>query len=411
MRTIALLSLMGMLISSVCLGDVWPEYRGPSHDGMSDATALPLTWSETENVVWKTPINGRGWSSPVVWGSQIWITTAPEDGTELSAVCVSYETGEVLHQVKIFHNENPSRVNALNSYASCSPVIEEGRVYVHFGTFGTACLDTDTGEVLWKRRDLLCDHGEGPGSSPILHGKQLIIPMDGEDVQFLVALDKETGETVWKQDRSTTFPPENDYRGAFSTPLIFEADGKKQMVSTGSKAVWSYDPDTGKELWEVRYAGWSNSPRPIVADGTVIINTGFEEPEFWAVRTNGSGNVTDSHVVWKAKKRVPTIPSPLLIDGLLYFTADKSYVTCLDAKTGEVAWQERIGGTFLASPVSALGRLYFFDDKGRTTVLKAGREFEKLAFNTLDDGFMASPAIVGSSLILRTKTHLYRIEE
>ncbi len=148
MRTIALLSLMGMLISSVCLGDVWPEYRGPSHDGMSDATALPLTWSETENVVWKTPINGRGWSSPVVWGSQIWITTAPEDGTELSAVCVSYETGEVLHQVKIFHNENPSRVNALNSYASCSPVIEEGRVYVHFGTFGTACLDTDTGEVL-----------------------------------------------------------------------------------------------------------------------------------------------------------------------------------------------------------------------------------------------------------------------
>ena len=411
MRTIALFFSMGMLVSAVCMADVWPDFRGPTHDGMSDTNALPFTWSETENVAWKTAIPGRGWSSPVVWEDQIWITTAPEDGTELSAVCVSLETGEVLHHVKVFDNESPASVNGLNSYASCSPVIEEGSVYVHFGTFGTACLDTRTGEVLWRRRDLLCEHAEGPGSSPILHDQQLIITLDGEDAQFLVALDKETGETIWRRDRSTIFPPENDYRPAFSTPLIFETDGKKQMVSTGSKAAWSYDPDTGKELWEVRYAGWSNSPRPVAADGMVIINTGFVEPEFWAVRADGSGNVTESHVVWKVKDDVPTITSPLLIDGLLYFTASRSYVTCLDANTGEVVWRERIGGGFWASPVSALGRLYFFDDKGRATVLKAGRKFEKLALNTLDDGFMASPAIVGNALILRTKTHLYRIEE
>jgi outer membrane protein assembly factor BamB len=299
----------------------------------------------------------------------------------------------------------------MNSYASPSPLIEEGRLYVHFGTFGTACLDTKTAEILWQRRDLNCDHEEGPGSSPVLFGDLVIITLDGGDVQYLAALEKKTGETVWKTDRSTKWPKENDYRLAFGTPLIVEVKGKPQLVSTGSKAAMAYDPYTGRELWQVRYAGWSNSSRPIAENGMVFINTGFESPQLWAVRLDGQGDVTDSHVAWKCDKKVPTIPSPLVIDGLIYMVSNDGVVSCLEAETGKEVWRERIGGNFSSSPIYANGHIYFSNQNGKTTVIKPGRIFEMLAVSQLDDGFMASPAIVGNSLIMRTETHLYRIEE
>ncbi|MHC4844072.1 MAG: outer membrane protein assembly factor BamB family protein, partial [Planctomycetota bacterium] len=339
-----------------------------------------------------------------------WMTTAGEKGEQMFAVCVSLNTGEVLHDIKIFDNENPPGISSMNSYASPSPLIEEGRVYVHFGTFGTACLDTTTSEVLWQRRDLNCDHEEGPGSSPVMFDELIILTLDGGDVQYLAALDKKTGETIWKTDRSTKWPKENDYRLAFGTPLIVDVKGKPQLVSTGSKAAMAYDPYTGRELWQVRYAGWSNSSRPIAENGIVFINTGFESPELWAVRLEGQGDVTDSHVVWKCDKKVPTIPSPLIIDGLIYMVSNDGVVSCLESETDKEVWRERIGGSFSSSPIYANGRIYFSNQNGKTTVIKAGRTFEVLAVNQLDDGFMASPAIVGNSLIMRTKTHLYRIE-
>jgi len=399
------------MISTVWTGENWPDFRGPTKDGHSDATELPLTWSETENITWKVPIHDRGWSTPIVWGDQIWMTTALENGKEMYTICVSKKTGEILHDVKIFENDNPPRIAALNSYASPSPLIEAGRLYVHFGTFGTACLDTKSGKVLWQRRDLNCDHEEGPGSSPVLFGDLIILTLDGGDVQYIAALDKKTGKTIWKTNRSTKWPPENDYRLAFGTPLIVDFNGKPQLVTTGSKAAISYDPNTGEEIWQVPYSGWSNSSRPVALNGMAFINTGFESPQLWAVQLDGRGDVSDSHIVWKCEKDVPTLPSPIIVDGLIYMVSDNGALSCLESGSGNLVWRERIGGKYMSSPIYANGRLYFSDHNGKTTVIKPGRIYEELAVNTLDDGFMSSPAVVGNSLIMRTKTHLYCIEK
>ncbi len=208
----------------------WPEFRGPDRDGNSAATRLPLVWSETNNVVWKTPVHDLGWSSPVIWGNQIWITTAAEDGRQLFAVCVDSQTGKLVHDIKVFDTPAPAHVASVNSYASPTSAIEERRVYVHYGTYGTACLDTGDGKILWSRRDLTCDHHEGPGSSVMLYQNLLCFNVDGRDVQYVIALDKRTGKTVWKTNRSVnyaTFPVNT--RKAFCTPIIIEAGGRVQL--------------------------------------------------------------------------------------------------------------------------------------------------------------------------------------
>ncbi len=403
---------MFILFSALLSAAGWPDYRGPAGDGISKAIDLPLAWSEEKNVAWKTPIHGRGWSSPVVLNAQVWLTTAPLDGSELFALCVDFETGKVLHDIKLFEVEEPKQVIRANTYASPSPVIEDGRVYVHFGEMGTACLDTKTGNVIWKRRDLRCTHLRGPGSSLFLFKDMIIATYDGTDVQYLVALDKKTGKTVWRTERSTDFGTiDGDLRKAYCTPIVIEVDGALQLISPGAKAAMAYDPSNGRELWKVRYSGFSNASRPVAADGLVYINTGFGRAQLWAVRPDGSGDVTDTHVAWKFKKRAPTKASPVVVGGLIFMPSDAHYALCLDAKTGETVWREKIEGQYWASPVSAEGRIYFFNHEGKTTVVNADREFKILAVNTLDDGFMASPAISGKSFILRTKTHLYRIEK
>ncbi|MEI6392107.1 MAG: PQQ-binding-like beta-propeller repeat protein, partial [Verrucomicrobiota bacterium] len=323
---------------------------------------------------------------------------------------------------KVFHSDNPEPLGngaSMNCYATPSPVIEPGRVYVHFGRFGTACLDTSTGKVLWKREDLQCRHYRGPASSLIAFENLVILTMDGVDLQFHVALDKQTGKTVWRMDRSVPWNDENvpgqlakdgDLRKAHSTPLIVTAAGKPQMLSAGAKAAYGYDPRTGRELWRVQYPDYSAAPRPVFDRGVAFIITGGSKREMWAVKTDGQGDVTGTHVAWKLGKHIARYASPLLVDGLIYTAAEENYVTCIDAATGQVVWTEGIGGKFAASPLYADGRLYFFDQKGTTTVLKPGRALEVLATNTLDGGFMASPAVAGKSFFLRTRTHLYRVE-
>ena len=405
--------LVLLMTSLASAGDRWPQFRGPTGDGLSDAVGLPLTWSETENVAWKTPIHGRAWSSPVVLGNQIWMTTAPEDGSEMSAVCVALDSGRIVHDIRLFSdNVVTQEMIALNTFASPTPVIEEGRVWVHFGVYGTACLDTSTGDVLWTRRDIHCDHFRGPGSSPIVYDDLLIFHMDGIDVQYVVALDKTTGKTRWKTDRSIdllAYIP--DQRKAYSTPLLIEVDGRTQLLSTGSQGSYAYDPATGKELWRIRHDGYSNASRPLFADGLAYVNTGFGKAHLWAVRCDGRGDVTDTHVEWTRTKAVPAKPTPVLVDGLIFMADDNGVASCLEAATGKVVWQKRIGGKHSASPIHAQRRIYFFSHEGETTVIAAARQFKELAKNQLEAGFMASPAVVGKSLILRTKTHLYRIEK
>ena len=412
-RFLLLQAILAMMqLSVVCAAENWPQFRGPDGNGSSDAQGLPLRWSETENVKWKTAIHGRGWSSPVVWGNQIWMTTATEDGHEQFAVCVDRESGKILRDIHLFHNEKLQITNPLNSYASPTPVVEDGRVYVHFGVYGTACLDTASGDVLWTRRDIDCDHFRGPGSSPVLVDGLLVFHMDGIDVQYVIALDKTTGKTVWKTNRSTDYGDrQGDFRKAYSTPLPIEFGGRRQLICVGAVETMAYDPATGKELWKVRHEGFSNTSRPVFGCGLVFVSAGPGTQQLWAVRPDGDGEVTASHVVWKLRKNVPQKPSPVLVDDLLYLVNDGGIASCVEAKTGKIVWQHRLGGQFSASPIAAEGRIYLFPHDGPATVIATGREYKRLAVNKLDAGFMASPAVAGKAIFLRTKTHLYRVEQ
>ena len=411
MRRVALCVL---LLPAVAFAqENWPRFRGPDANGHASSTGLPTTWSETKNIKWKTPIHDSGWSSPVVWGDQIWITTATKDGKVDYAICVDKKSGQIVHDLKLWENPNPSPLgNAMNGYASCTPVIEEGRVYVHFGSYGTACLDTATGKILWQRRDLPCEHFRGPGSSPILFENLLIFHMDGFDHQYIVALDKATGDTVWKTERDVDYGTDNgDIMKAYSTPLVIEAAGKLQLISPTAKSAFSYDPRTGKELWRVRYNSHSVAATPLWHDGLVFINTGFGTADLLAIRPDGEGDVTASHVVWTSRKSIGSKPGQVIVDDFVLNVHDKGVATCLDAKTGEELWNKRLGGEFSAALLAGDGKVYFCDHDGTTTVVKPDRQYVELAKNKLDDGCMASPAVTGKALILRTRSALYRIEE
>ena len=416
-----LLLIIAVLAAAIPVHGQWPQFRGPDGTGMVDAKDLPLTWSEEKNVRWKTTIHGRAWSSPVILDNQIWLSTATPDGTELSAVAVDQETGKMIHDLKLFQVEKPQFRHAFNSYASPSPVIERRRVYVTFGSPGTAALDTRTGKVIWQRRDLECNHFRGAGSSPIIFRNLLIMHFDGSDVQYIVALDKNTGKTVWQTPRSIDFKDLNpdgrpkadgDFRKAYATPHIITVAGQPLLISLGGKAAYGYDPLTGKEKWRLEERGsHSASTRPVAGHGLIFYPTGFDSPQLLAARPDGAGDVSATHVVWRFARGVPNKPSILLVGDLIFMINDVGIASCVDAKTGELVWQSRIGGTFSASPIHAAGRIYMFDEDGKTTVLEAGREFKILAQNQLDNGFMASPAVAGRALFLRTKQDLYRIEE
>ena len=403
-------------------GDSWPDYRGPSHDGHSTATKLPLHWSESENVIWKTPIHGRAWSSPVVTGDQVWLTTATADGRELSVLCVNTASGKVVHDEILFRVPNPQFAHAFNSYASPSPVIDGGFVYFTFGSPGTACIDRSTRKVVWKRTDLVCDHFRGAGSSPFLYEDLIILTMDGADFQYLIALDKRTGNTVWRTDRSTDFgdlepntgKPKRggDFRKGYSTPILVTVAGKDQLISPGARATFAYDPHSGKEIWSVRYANHSSAARSVTGDGLVFLSTGYSKAEILAVRLGGKGDVTDSNIAWSTRKAAPNKPSPIFHDGNLYAVTDGGIASCLNTQTGKVKWQGRLGGEFSAALLFASGNILCFSQEGKAFVFKASpKGFEKLSENQLNNGFMASPAIVKNTFIMRTKTHLYSIEE
>jgi outer membrane protein assembly factor BamB len=393
----------------------WPQFRGPLGNGHAAASGLPVTWSETQNVKWRTAIPGEGWSSPVVMGGRLWMQTALDGGRSLRAVCVDQTSGAVQHNVEVFYVEAPEEKHALNSHASPTPVVDDERVYVFFGMHGVACLDLASGKVLWKNTELKHDHDKnGPGSSPILHGDLLVLTCDGTEVQFLCALDKRTGKLRWKADRSNRaeLAAKNFHlRKAYHTPEIIRVNGRDQLISMGAFRVCGYDPDNGRELWFVDLPGFSNVPRPVFGHGLLFIATGFMKPELWAIRPGGTGNLTRSNVAWKYAKQAPQKPSPILVGDQLFVLSDAGILTCLDAKSGRELWAERLGGEFSASPVFADGHLFFCNQAGVTTVLKPGANFEVVARNTLAGGFMASPAVAGKALYLRTKTHLYRIEK
>lgn len=432
------LSGAGFLLMGTGVGGAvkdWPEWRGRGGLGHSEALEVPLKWSETKNVVWRTEIAGRGYSTPVVGDGKVWMTAAVEteaseedkqrrleentggqpltllDKVSLRVVCVDLASGKLEHDIEVFEVKEPQWVHKLNSYASPSPVMEKGRVYVHYGTFGTACLDV-SGEkpvVVWRNNELPVMHENGPGSTPVLVGANVVFHADGSDLQFIVALDKKTGEISWKTERSGEMNANPQLKKAYGTPLVVEVAGQAQIVSTGADWLYGYDPGTGKELWRMRYGrlGFSNVARPVAGHGMVYFCSGFMRGALIAVKIGRDG----AEEVWNYGRNVPNIPSPVLVGDEIYMVGDEGgLVTCLDARTGEAHWRERIeGGKYMASPTFAGGKIYFHGLEGTTTVLAPGKVFEVVAENHLEGKLNASGVFLDGTVLMRTEDALYRI--
>lgn len=412
----------------------WKQWRGPTGQGHANAN-LPTEWSEKKNIKWRTPIPGKGWSSPVIEGNQIWLTAAHEtlasevlkkarlkkdpsfkdhvllSLVRLHAVCVDKRTGKLLHDGEILKKKDPQWVHKLNSYASPTPVIEDGKLYCHFGAYGTVCVDIQTAKVLWRNLDIHVNHENGPGSTPILWKGLIIFHMDGSDEQFIIALDKSTGKEKWRTARTGKMNANPQLKKAYGTPLIQTANGKDILFSPGADWLYGYDPATGRELWKLAYGmlGFSVVPRPVAGHGMLFMSTSFMRSQLLAVRYE---KTAQPHIAWKYNRGVSKQPSPILVGDELYFIDDSGgLITCLNAHTGEAHWRERIGGNYSASPLHANGKIYFHSREGETTVLKAGKTFKVLAKNKLGGQHMASAAVDGDALILRTDKALYRIEK
>ena len=380
----------------------WPEFRGPTGQGQSTDTGIPLHWSESENIAWKVPIPGQGWSSPVIKSGEIWLTTSEGNGS-LKVLAIEAASGRTRQAIEVFRHPRLPPIHRKNSYASPTPILEGDRVYVHFGTLGTAALSRE-GKILWTNQELRYEHRHGPGGSPALAGGLLVISCDGTDRQYVVALDKNTGEIRWRKNR----------RGgamAYTTPLVIETGGSQQVVSSGGNRAVSYDLKTGEPLWWIGYDGFSLITRPVFGHGLVYLTSGYNRAVLLAVRPDGRGDVSGSHVAWTLDRGAPNTPSPLLVGDELYVVSDRGIASCLDARSGKLHWRQRLGGSFSASPVYADGRIYFLNESGETSVVKPGTRFERLAGNTLPGRTLASIAVADGAIFLRTATHLYRIEE
>ncbi len=388
----------------------WPEFRGLTGQGHSPATDVPIRWSATENVAWKAAIPGGGWSSPVLVNGRVYLTSAISAAgvkdLKLTAICLDARDGKLLWSTNVFSPEDGSSLHRKNSYASPTPLVRGGRLYVHFGHLGTACLDLN-GQVLWRQTSITYPSMHGNGGSPLLAGDRLIFSCDGITNPAVVALDRHTGKVQWKTPRDNDSVPK---KFSFSTPLLITNAGREELISPGAGATYAYDPTTGRPLWKVSTGtGFSVVPRPVFAHGLLFVNTDYDFPKLFAIRPGGEGDVTSTHLAWQTGRGAPSTPSALVVGSELYFVSDAGIATCADAKTGQVHWNERLGGGFSASPVFAAGHIYFQNEEGVGYVLKAGKTFEQIAKNELGERTLASYAVDDGTLFIRGAEHLFRI--
>ncbi len=404
----------------------WPDRNGPTFDGRArsaDIVGLPTHWDEAtkQNLAWKIPLEGQGHSTPAIGKGRLWLTASSSDGKQNFVYCIDARSGKIIHHKLIFENEKPEPLgNPINTYASPSPLLEDDAVYVHFGSYGTARLNSETAEIVWQRRDFPCRHFRGPGSSPAIYENIMALTFDGIDQQYVAAVDKRTGATLWKTPRSTDYKDLNekglpkgdgDYRKAYNTPGFTKVGNGVQLVSIGSRAAFGYDAFTGREIWTIEHLNYNAAVQPLFLPGVALINTGSERGSLIALRLDDStrGNVTTSHVIWERKKGNAAHASQVMIDGRIYLITNAGVASCVDAKSGEEIWTKRVGGNFSASPVVADKLIYFCDEKGTTTVIRAGAEYDEVAQNKLDEGMRASPAVAYGALYLRTYGYLYKI--
>lgn len=446
----ATLAFLGLLAFSSSAEAQWPQFRGPDGQGRSAAKGLPLVWSEMENVVWRTPLLGRGWCSPVVEGKQVWLTASVETplteeemkkgrrrnfdlviGTlSMRALCVDLDSGKLLHNIELMtddldfgHDSIPSEV----PFASPTPVIEKGKLYCHFGAHGTACLDTATQKVLWTNRDLKVSRLNGSGASSTLCGDLLLVHCDAFSEESLALLDKKTGKLAWQKKRSgKKYEINGQLPRNYGTPMVVEVAGKPIILSPAADWLYAYDPASREEIWKLNYAihglelGYKGArglpiiPRPVAGHGMIYMCTRFSHSELLAIRYDGQGEKKEPHIVWRIGQEFATrvdkhIPSPLLLGDEIYMVRDDGLARCLDAKTGKVHWTFQWAGKFAASPLAADGRIYFSNLDGLSTVIQPGTVFRQLAENDLKESIMASPAAVDGAIVIRTEKALYRL--
>jgi len=413
----------------------WPQWRGADASGHAHSGNFPEKWSNTQHILWKTELPGRGHSSAVHTNKRVWITSAIEtqasekeraerlkaneglatvnvlSEVSLRALRIDPETGNIIHNIEVIRKRKPQWVHNLNSYASPTPFIDGNRLYLHFGAYGNACLDSNSGKIIWKntQKELWVMHENGPGSSPLIWKDLMIFHLDGSDRQSVVALFKDNGKIAWQTTRSGQMQENPQLQKSYSTPIVEIINEKPVLISCGADWVYGYNPETGKEIWKIKYGilGFSNVARPIIGHGMLYISTCFMKAEIHAYHYKG---LDKPKLAWKVTKGAPKMPSPILVGTQLYIVNDGGILTCVDAISGELIWRERLGGEFSASPTYANGMLYFSDREGKTTVVKPGNEFHIISENHLDGTpHMASLTPFEDSFLLRTGKGLYRI--
>jgi len=410
MKQIRAIILAIVVLSMPAWAEDWPQFRGPTGQGIANARDVPTKWSATENVAWKKEIPGQGWSSPVLLDGKIYLTTAMLENsipTSLRALCVDAKSGQILWNKEVFHRPAvPSIKHEKNSYASPTPIVTADRLYVHFGHLGTAALDL-SGNVLWTQTTLNFFSVHGNAGSPILLDGMLIFNCDGARNPFIVALDAGNGQVKWKTPRNT--PTKAMF--SFSTPLAIDVDGAKQIISPASGLVAAYDPGDGHEIWRVLYGlGYSVVPRPIYTNGLLLLSSGFDSAVVYAIDPReAKGDVTDSKVAWKERKAAPCTPSIVAVGDEVYWVSDSGIAACADTKTGKIHWTHRLGGNFSASPVAAEGRVYFQNESGVGFVVKAGKTYALILENDLGERSLASYCLMDGGILIRTEGHMWRI--
>ena len=431
MDRLTLFLLLPALLSGA---ESWPQWRGPAANGHAGKAGYPSEWSAKKNIAWKSVLPGRGHSSPVHDGDTIWVTTAIETAASeaekkerlkankglptvtvlsevsLRALRIDPKSGKVLKNVEVLSKKQPQWVHKLNSYASPTPVIEDGKVYFHFGAYGNACIDAKTGKILWKNEDkaLWVMHENGPGSSPLIWDNLMIFHLDGSDKQNIVALYKDSGKIAWITKRSGELRENHQLQKSYSTPIVETFNGKPILISCSADWVYGYEPRTGNELWKIKYGhlGFSNVARPVTGHGMIYLSTCFMKAEILAFRYEG---MKTPKLAWRLD-RGPKMPSPILVGKELYVINDGGILTCVDALTGDLHWRERLDSEFSSSPTYAGGLLYFSDQAGVTTVIKPAKTLKLVSKNELDGtAHMASFAPLEKSFIVRTNEALYRL--
>jgi outer membrane protein assembly factor BamB len=397
----------------------WTHFRGSDLNGIATTGNVPLKWDE-QNTKWKTSIHDQGWSSPVVYDNQIWLTTAKTDGKELYAICVDFQTGKIIYDISVFTPETVFRKHSLNSYATPTSCVEKGFAYVHYGSLGTACINTLNGSVVWKRTDFKCNHVQGAASSPVIYKNLLILHFEGVDVRYIVALDKTNGELIWKADRpAQPYEPLPEIgKKAYITPIIINVKGRDMLISNGSAVCIAYDPANGQEIWRVVRGAESTIAMPFTEKGVVFWYAGYmvagddtKFTEILAVNPVGKGDITGTNILWKKRDELlqNQMLSPVIKDGLIYTVNTRNILMCIDAATGEEIWSTRLKSNYNASPVYVNGNIWFFSVKGEVLAIKAGRKYEIVAENKMDSEIWATPAFLRNSVILRTDKYLCRI--